>query len=242
MPGVPQARSDFILNRQSSMIVAGGAGNKTYWFLMHNLGKTFHGSAIPRFSAQDAETVIQKHWDDRVTPTLRLSDLYQRKTEAVYTAMRENVYKKWYLDRVIVLGDAAHQMTSILGQGGNQAIESVAALGNALLRVLKGDSREGPLGVDEIRGVWGEVQGLRQPRVREVVKQCHQRQVMDAMETPEIEEMMLNKFPGTFKSIFFKRCDDNQAQAVSLDLLPVFNRPKEGSFMDVGKASVVSKL
>lgn len=40
--------------------------------------------------------------------------------------------ERWHRGRVVLLGDAAHPMTPNLGQGGGQAVEDAAALGEAL--------------------------------------------------------------------------------------------------------------
>jgi len=50
---------------------------------------------------------------------------------------RHDVYdrppaRRWYADRVVLAGDAAHGMTPDIGQGGAQALEDAVALGDAL--------------------------------------------------------------------------------------------------------------
>ncbi|KAJ5578657.1 uncharacterized protein N7459_007621 [Penicillium hispanicum] len=109
LPGIDQACIDFVANKNYSYVLGSGPENRTYWFLMRHMGQTFYGSDIPTFTDDDQAQFVQDHWDDPVTPTLRFSDLYENKHDAIYTPMREMVYKKWHLDRVIVVGDAAHK-------------------------------------------------------------------------------------------------------------------------------------
>lgn len=214
-----------------------GPKDRTYWFLARHLGQTFPGSEIPRFTEADAEDVIKTHWDDNVTPDAQLSDLYQHKREAVYTVMREIVYKKWHLDRAIVIGDAAHQMTSILGQGGSQTIESAAALANELIPVLTDGTKTGKPSLGEIKGVFERTQTLRLPRVKGIVEEAHKRQMMDSLATPELEKFMLNKFPGLMLGVMFEKYDRLMAKAVLLNMLPVPYRVNGGfSQAETGKA------
>lgn len=74
------------------------------------MGKTLHGSEIPRYTKEDEEKLVKEHWDDYITPTLQFSDLYKHKISSVYTALPEYVYKKWYFQRIMTIGDAAHKV------------------------------------------------------------------------------------------------------------------------------------
>lgn len=48
----------------------------------------------------------------------------------------EGIAEKWYHDRVVLVGDAAHSMTPSLGLGVNTGWQGVAELTNALRRLL----------------------------------------------------------------------------------------------------------
>jgi 2-polyprenyl-6-methoxyphenol hydroxylase-like FAD-dependent oxidoreductase len=77
---------------------------------MINLGRTFHGKEIPRFSEDELNRVVQQHWNDAISPNLSFADLYRHKRQVAFTPMQELVLSKWYLDRSIVIGDAAHKV------------------------------------------------------------------------------------------------------------------------------------
>lgn len=74
------------------------------------MGKTLYGSEIPRFTKEDEEKLVKEHWDDHITPSLKFSDLYKHKISSVYTPLPEYVYKKWYFQRIMTIGDAAHKV------------------------------------------------------------------------------------------------------------------------------------
>ena len=108
--GIEKGTLTSVLNENFSYLIPSGPGNKTYWFLVRNLGKTVYGSDIPRFTKQEEETLAKEHWNDPITPTLRFSDLYRHRTNSVYTSLPEYVYKKWYYQRVMTIGDACHKV------------------------------------------------------------------------------------------------------------------------------------
>jgi len=112
VPGIPEACLDFGVKKGFSYVLGSGPENRTYWFLFVNLGRVFTGSEIPQLTESDIDRVVQEHWDDHITPDVRLSDLYKYKRNVVFSPMREFVYEKWHLNRSIVLGDAAHQVSS----------------------------------------------------------------------------------------------------------------------------------
>ncbi|KAL5334132.1 hypothetical protein BJX70DRAFT_391677 [Aspergillus crustosus] len=209
VPGIPAGYLGFGVNQHFSHLVGTGPANKTYWALMSNLGRTLRGAEIP----------VQDHWNDKITPSIIFGDLYKCRERKTYAPMREGVNKKWHLDRMMTIGDACHQVDDGRGwAGGNQALESAAALTNSLFDMLSMPSAE-RLATDEIRAMFQEVQELRSPRVTFAMKMSRTRQELDAMETPELEDVMLNKFrhvPG----------------AVSLQMLEVPVRARTVPFDD----------
>ena len=258
LPGVDNACIDFVANKNYSYTVGSGPKNRTYWFFSLYMGQTFYGADIPEFTEQDMDQVAKEHWNDPITPEVRFSDLYKNKLNALYSPMREIVFKKWHLDRAIIVGDSAHQartypnltstacpsfklipnhqshiqMTSVLGQGGNQAMESVAALANSLFARLSDSSASGPLSIGEIHTAFQQTQEARQQNVTRILEASHNRNRMDAMVTPEMEEIMMVKFPAAFPGAVLKRWDEAYAPAVSLHMLDIPYRPKTFQFLD----------
>lgn len=112
VPGIPLGCLDFVVNEQSSYIVGSGPDNRMYWFLVSNMGKTFYGADIPRFDNKELDALAQKHWNDHIRPDVRFADLYENRISTIYTPMRECVDKKWHLNRVMLIGDAVHKVSS----------------------------------------------------------------------------------------------------------------------------------
>ncbi|KAJ5233819.1 monooxygenase [Penicillium citrinum] len=232
VPGIPEACLDFGVEKGFSYVLGSGPENRTYWFLFVNLGRALTGSEIPRLTESDIDRVVQEHWDDRITPDIRLADLYKHKRNVVFSPMREFVYKKWHLNRSIVLGDAAHQMTSNIAQGGAQAIESAAELANNLISALSNSTNNDPLSIEEVENMFERFQAVRHPRVQAMMELSHKRQLMDAMETPEMEDLVLNKLPKMLPDLLVQRWDETFLPAASLRMLPIPKRPKISPFHD----------
>ncbi|KAJ5679112.1 monooxygenase [Penicillium macrosclerotiorum] len=231
--GIPKATLDFLLNKKFSYVIGSGHEDRVYWALMVKLQQTFHGSEIPRFSDQDMEKVIQEHWNDPIAPGVNFSDLYNNRLSRTFLKpMREFIYKKWHLDRMMIIGEAAHQMTIMIAQGGNQAIESAAALTNSLKSALSGSTTAGRLSCQEIQCIFEEVQNIRSPRVKTIMERSHQRQLMDSMDTPELEELMLNKFPKMLPGVIVDRWDQTFRSAISLQNFEISERGKTSFWSD----------
>jgi 2-polyprenyl-6-methoxyphenol hydroxylase-like FAD-dependent oxidoreductase len=108
VPGLSSGLLGWNLGKNYSYVVGTGLDNRTYWLLATKLDKTYHGTDIPHFSKEDEEQIVQEHWNDHITPDLRMSDLYKARQHLVCTPLREIMYHKWSLNRMIVLGDASH--------------------------------------------------------------------------------------------------------------------------------------
>jgi 2-polyprenyl-6-methoxyphenol hydroxylase-like FAD-dependent oxidoreductase len=128
-------------------------------------------------------------------------------------------------------------MTPVLGQGGNQALETVAALTNSLIAALKRPNSN-RLTVSEIDGIFAEVQELRAPRALTMMKESHQRQCMDGLETPELKEVMLHQFPQMAAEIVPAFWDATITPAVSIKTLPVPKRGRSVPFEDEIRAKL----
>lgn len=113
VPGLSHGLVGWNLGQHYSYVVGTGPDDRAYWLLATNLGKTYHGANIPCFTEEDKERIVQEHWNDRITPDLRMSDLYKAKQHLVCTPLRETEYRKWSLGRMIVLGDASHTVRKL---------------------------------------------------------------------------------------------------------------------------------
>jgi 2-polyprenyl-6-methoxyphenol hydroxylase-like FAD-dependent oxidoreductase len=105
-------------------------GDRTYLFCSVPLGQW------QRIVSTDLERWIRS-WDDfgePVTSLVRAVDW----PRAVYDELSDVRVDRWYRDRMILVGDAAHAMTPNLGQGANSAMTDALVLVN-LLVAMRGD-------------------------------------------------------------------------------------------------------
>lgn len=78
---------------------------------MKNLGRTYHGTGIPHFRPEDTDNILREHQNDPVGPGVFVSDLHEKLLRpTVLKPMREFTYQKWFLQRMLIIGDAAHQV------------------------------------------------------------------------------------------------------------------------------------
>ncbi|KAL2851998.1 hypothetical protein BJY01DRAFT_104381 [Aspergillus pseudoustus] len=220
-----------------SYVIGTGPENRVYWLLSKRFEKPYKGSEIPRFTDEDRDRILREHWDDPITEELRLSDLYESRLHLVVSPLKEIVYRRWDCGRMVVLGDAGHKMLPIIAQGGNQAIETVAAFTNGLFSALTSSSSSSQsstsrLSQEEITSIFTTLQSSRADRISTVVTMGHQRQNMDTMSSPEMEELMLKKFPTLLPGELLRRWDQTFPASVSLAGLERPFREKEVLFDD----------
>jgi 2-polyprenyl-6-methoxyphenol hydroxylase-like FAD-dependent oxidoreductase len=114
-------------------------------------------------------------------------------------------------------------MLPIIAQGGNQAIETVAAFTNELVDALSSPPSSSPsptpLSRPEITTLLTTLQATRTARLAAIIEMGQQRQKMDVLLTPELEKLMLNKFPALMPGALVKRWDQSLPGAVSLKWL-----------------------
>ncbi|KAF4545414.1 FAD binding domain containing protein [Lasiodiplodia theobromae] len=222
-PGLPLQTAFNVLRKDYSYLVITGPGGRVYWFVFTRLPETQHG-AIPRYSKEDEEELVKRYRDDRVYEDVRFSEIYKNKLSSVLTAIPEYVFKKWYFGRVITIGDSAHKLNPLPGQGGNSAIETSAAFVNALFRQLK--SSPTALSQADIEHIFSETQNVRHNRAWEVVSYAHDQQKVEAMETPALGLFARWILPRLERETAMSRFADVISAGVRLEMLPLPERPR----------------
>ena len=236
-----------ICHENFSFLVPSGPGDRTYWFLVRNLGKTVYGSDIPKFTKEEELAFAKEHWNDTISPEVKFSDLYEKKITSVYTTLPEYVYKRWHYKRTMTIGDAAHkvcqairtneqltnhtQFEPLTGQGGNSAIETSAALANHLVAAINlHPSFE--LSTEEISSVFAKTQAQREDRAWTLVRDSHSRQRLECLETLIHRFIAKKVMPYIPQFLFLTRWISTYSPAVSLNMLPMPHKPHEILYYD----------
>lgn len=88
------------------------------------------------YTARDADYLAGALARHPVTDKIKFGDLWQARRGGRMVDFHEGIADKWYHDRVVLAGGAAHSMTPALGLGPNTGIQGVAELANRLRRLL----------------------------------------------------------------------------------------------------------
>jgi 2-polyprenyl-6-methoxyphenol hydroxylase-like FAD-dependent oxidoreductase len=110
---------------------------RVFWFLYVKLDAPSYSPA--RYTDADAEKLAQQYLDKPITSTLIFRQLWESRVRVKLANLEEGMQKRWHDGRIVVVGDAAHKMTSNLGFGFNTGLESAASLTNHLVHTLSKD-------------------------------------------------------------------------------------------------------
>lgn len=157
-----------------------------YWKLPEP--HTVSPTTIPRFTEEEKQAEMRKHRELPMSKdgTIKLKDIIDNAERINITALPHHVYQKWYFGRIVTIGDAAHKFNPLIGQGGNNCIESAAALVNHLRRALR--TAKVPLQspvwpASAVEAAFSHLQQQRLDRVTDHVDKCQQAQRVVAWDT-----------------------------------------------------------
>ena len=232
-----------VQGRNYSYLVSTGPNHRIYWFLFAKLPETAHGlyERIPRYSEEQRDALAAEHAEDRITDTLTFGELYATRTTATLQALPEVVFKKWYYNRIITIGDAAHKVThakalnhskltkqkfNAMGtQGGNSAIEDAAVLANQLQKLLDGDNKTTNFTDAAVAQAFEETQRLRFDRATKFLKSSHQLQSVQAQDTLISRFIAKVVLPLSSSDSAIEMLCSGARGAAKIEALPVPNRP-----------------
>ena len=151
------------------MLVITGQGGRIFWFLFLRMSQVYQADNIPRFTKKDADKLAQQHVDLPILPKgeIKFGDLWKRRTTSQLQVLEEADYKTWTWGRFACVGDSVHKMTPNSGNGGMAAIESAAALANAI-HSLNVEHKAPTL--DDVRSALVRYQEGRKKRASEIIK------------------------------------------------------------------------
>ncbi|KAI7779280.1 hypothetical protein LA080_001043 [Diaporthe eres] len=85
-----------------------------------------------RYPAQNADYLASALAQHPVTDKIKFGDLWRARRYGKMMDFHEGIAEKWYHERVVLVGDAAHSMLPALGLGVNTGWQGVAELTNGL--------------------------------------------------------------------------------------------------------------
>ena len=148
-----------------------GKGGRVFWFLFGRLPEVCRAGRIPRFSRSDAEQFARHNLDILITPTgVKFGHIWENRENYTLVSVEEGDYAHWTWGRFACVGDSIHKMTPNSGAGGNAAIESAAALANAInsLKIAACNPS-----FEDVSRIMTSYQEERKFRVSETIKTAH---------------------------------------------------------------------
>ncbi|KAK6088712.1 FAD binding domain-containing protein [Seiridium cupressi] len=174
----------------SGLVISGPEG-RVYWFMHQRLPEPRYGKDIPRYTEEDELQFVKEFWDCAITDKINFGQVYSKKLTSTLTPLHEYVYEKWFFNRIMLLGDSAHKPNPLSGQGGNGAIESVAELVNAIVRMR--DTRSNGLASlndEEVEMIFQQTQTARHEREKYLIAEAHKLQALSAYENHAMSTLL----------------------------------------------------
>ncbi|KAI1081712.1 hypothetical protein F5B20DRAFT_535040 [Whalleya microplaca] len=94
-----------------------------------------------RYTAEDMEEFAASVAEVSLCPGIKFKDVWAKADKAASRLIdqHEGYVDKWHHDRIVLVGDSVHKMTSVAGLGVNSAMHSAAALANELQALVSSD-------------------------------------------------------------------------------------------------------
>lgn len=112
--GIAASDVNLVHKRNITLAVMAGKGGKLFWFLFFKLSKPCVGLDLPRFTAKDEAELLIKNADVHATETVTFGDIYANKIMSTTTALPHHVFTIWHHGRILIIGDAAHKVSTLL--------------------------------------------------------------------------------------------------------------------------------
>jgi 2-polyprenyl-6-methoxyphenol hydroxylase-like FAD-dependent oxidoreductase len=148
-------------------------------------------AAIPTEKIRQDLLNLYKGWPEPVGSLLRKAP----------DTIKTNIYEipslpRWYKNRVVLIGDAAHAMNPTAGQGASTSLEDAMYLAKLL--------RQSP---DRLEKVFAEFEQQRRPRVEKIIAKA-QSLSKDKKPAGPVVTFLRNKFMTVFFTLFGERMMD----------------------------------
>ncbi|KAI0168098.1 FAD binding domain protein [Pestalotiopsis sp. NC0098] len=234
VPGYANGELNRIWGEDWSGLTISGPEDRVYWFIFDRLPEPKYGSDIPKYTKEDEAKFAEEFWNKSITDKVTFGQIYSKKSTSTLTPLHEVVWKKWFFERIILLGDSAHKPNPISGQGGNGAMESVAELVNAIVRMR--DAKSGSLtGLDDadVETILSQTQSARHEREQYLIAAAHYQQYLGAHENKLISNLFTNVLaPLGGDEMSFSILGKPFIDAARIDKLPIPSRGRLVPFND----------
>ncbi|KAK4210230.1 hypothetical protein QBC37DRAFT_322572 [Rhypophila decipiens] len=222
VPGLLDKEQYRTFNKNWSFLVVVGKNSRVYWFVFEKLDKKYQQPNIPRYYNQEADQAefVKPFLSRYVNEGILFNELWERRTATTLTALEEAVHHHWAFERIVCLGDSIHKMTPNIGQGGNWAIESAAALTNELHALMK--STSSPT-LAQLQTALKAYEESRHARTKEVVSAAGLATRVEAFANPLLRLFAMYVAPNAGDILVDMHCEA-VCDAPRLDFLPLPRR------------------
>ncbi|KAK5625146.1 hypothetical protein RRF57_000862 [Xylaria bambusicola] len=120
------------------------------------------------FTTEEVNRFAQEMSDVTIFPGVKLKEIWPLREEsnAVLLHQEEGLAEKWHHGRIVLVGDAAHKMTSMNGQGALSAVLSATVLINSLRATLKKTPRPS---TQELEAAFTQYEASRKGAIKAVL-------------------------------------------------------------------------
>ncbi|KUL87825.1 hypothetical protein ZTR_03138 [Talaromyces verruculosus] len=91
------------------------------------------------YTDNDINSLAAEFAEYPLTRTVKVKDVWPRMLGAGLTNLDEGIVKNWSFERIVLVGDSCHKMTTHLGLGVNNGIQDVVVLCNMLRKAVRTD-------------------------------------------------------------------------------------------------------
>nr|A0A0M3STX4.1 RecName: Full=FAD-dependent monooxygenase aurC; AltName: Full=Aurovertin biosynthesis cluster protein C; Flags: Precursor [Calcarisporium arbuscula]ALD83629.1 FAD-dependent monooxygenase [Calcarisporium arbuscula] len=144
VPG--QGRWEHILryNEDFCFMFFPASGTDVFFNVIYKLNQKYVYPDIPRFTKEEGIEVCESVGDFPVWEDVKFRDIWAQRIAFTCVPLEEHMFKNWHHRRIICVGDSVSKMSPNMGQGGNTAIESAAALTNGLRKLVTSNYPDKP--------------------------------------------------------------------------------------------------
>lgn len=96
-----------------SVITFHGKDGRVFWFIIQKLDHIYVYPDVPRYSTEDAAHLCGKLACVSILRDICVGDLWENRLVASMTALEEGLFETWHFNRVVLLGDSVHKVTSL---------------------------------------------------------------------------------------------------------------------------------